>query len=167
MEAGSCSLNAELPIFSMILKGPRRLWSSFLLGRLVRMNRGRSQTLSLFVWRSVQSFLVREECVLFEGFGDVFFALFVNMFELFDSGFGVWNGGVLNGNGESRVITFVCVKGRHADCAMVCRVISVFGEGQEVRPIILLVGAEGPDVLFYDLIDTFGLTVGLRMERCG
>jgi hypothetical protein len=44
-------------------------------------------------------------------------------------------------------------------------VVSELGAGQELLPIVLLVVAKGAEILLKDLVDTLGLTVGLRMER--
>ena len=46
-------------------------------------------------------------------------------------------------------------------------VVSELGEGEELLPVVLLVVAEGTQVLFEDLVDALGLAVGLWVERRG
>ena len=38
--------------------------------------------------------------------------------------------------------------------------------GKEVHPIILLVVDYTPEVLFEDLVDSFGLSISLKVVRC-
>jgi len=46
-------------------------------------------------------------------------------------------------------------------------VVGELGERKEFLPVVLLVVAEGTQVLFEDLVDAFSLTVGLWVERRG
>lgn len=60
------------------------------------------------------------------------------------------------------MVTFVCEKWCDPGCR-VCRVVvRKFCKGQEVGPIVLLVVDVDANVLFKDLIDAFGLPIGLK-----
>jgi hypothetical protein len=50
---------------------------------------------------------------------------------------------------------------------MGCVIVGEFGEREEVRPIILLVIDVYSQVLLEDLVDSFGLTIGLRVVDSG
>ena len=46
---------------------------------------------------------------------------------------------------------------------MRCVVVRKLGQGEEIDPVILLVVDIHPQVLLQDLVDSFGLAVGLRV----
>lgn len=49
-----------------------------------------------------------------------------------------------------------------------CRVVvREFCKGQEIGPIVLLVVDVDAKVLFEDLVNAFGLSIGLRVVSCG
>ena len=54
--------------------------------------------------------------------------------------------------------------GSHADGGMEGVVVGELGDGEEAEPIILEVIAEGPEVLFKDLVDPFCLAIRLGVE---
>ena len=47
---------------------------------------------------------------------------------------------------------------------MLSVVVRKFRERENVKPVVLLIVAEGPQILFEDLVDPFRLTVRLRVE---
>ena len=44
-------------------------------------------------------------------------------------------------------------------------IVGKFRHGKEVHPIVLLVADCTPEVLFEDLVDSFGLAISLRVVR--
>ena len=65
------------------------------------------------------------------------------------------------------VVTEVGVERRHADGRVIGVIVGKFGNGEEGRPICLLVIAKCADVLFNCLVDPLGLAIGLGVESCG
>src|SRR5882724_6518409 len=61
------SWNACDNTFSMIGKGPRKRWSSFFEGRVVRMFRASSQTFPDLEWGDREASRCRVDCILYEG----------------------------------------------------------------------------------------------------
>ena len=51
-------------------------------------------------------------------------------------------------------------------CRVSCVVVHEFSQGKEIDPVVLLVVDVHPKILFQDLVNTFGLTVGLGMVGC-
>jgi len=62
-----------------------------------------------------------------------------------------------------RMKPFVCEERCDIGCQMGCVVICKLGDWQLGNPVILLIVDENAKVLFEDLVDSFGLAVGLRM----
>ena len=58
-------------------------------------------------------------------------------------------------------------EGCHACCCRNGVIVGIFGRGEELRPVILLVVAVHTEVLFQDGIGALGLVVGLGMEGSG
>ena len=61
----------------------------------------------------------------------------------------------------------VCKEGRGVGGGVERLIVREFGEGKEGNPIVLVKGRETTEVLFERLIDSFSLSVGLRMKRGG
>jgi len=58
---------------------------------------------------------------------------------------------------------FVCEERRDIGCRMGCVVICKLSDWQLGNPVVLLIIDENVKVLFEDLVDPFGLAIGLRM----
>src|SRR5882672_11182016 len=69
----------------------------------------------------------------------------------------------IKGNFEFRVKALVGKEGGDHGGRMRSIVVCKFGKGQEVDPVILLVIDVNPKVLFQDLVDSFGLPIGLQV----
>ena len=70
---------------------------------------------------------------------------------------------ILGMNVEVRVITFVSEEWGDSGGSVRSIVVCKFSHRKEFGPVVLLVVAEYTDVLFECLIDSFGLSVALRM----
>jgi hypothetical protein len=76
---------------------------------------------------------------------------------------------VLKGTGrygsvKGRIDNSVGSKGSHFDTGMVGVVVAELGDRKEAFPVVLLVVTVHADVLFDELVDSFGLTISLRVE---
>jgi hypothetical protein len=60
--------------------------------------------------------------------------------------------------------TFVGIEWSHAYSGVMCAVVGMLGQGEEVCPVGLQVVAKGAEVLLDRLVDAFGLAVGFRMK---
>jgi hypothetical protein len=67
-----------------------------------------------------------------------------------------WDDGMVAVVGEERGVAGRCVDRV---------VVGKLGAGQKLLPVVLLVVAEGTEILFQDLVDTFSLAITLWMER--
>ena len=61
------------------------------------------------------------------------------------------------------MVAFVCKEWGDTSHVIDCIVEGKLGKGEERRPIILLVGAEGVEDLFKGLVDTFCLPIGFQV----
>jgi len=69
-----------------------------------------------------------------------------------------------DGSVKGRVDNSVGGEGSHFNTRMVGVVVAELSDRKEAFPVVLLVVAVHVDVLFDELVDSFGLTVSLRME---
>src|ERR1700761_7156881 len=65
------------------------------------------------------------------------------------------------------VVAFIREKRRDAGGGTRCIIESEFGERKEFVPIVLLIPAIHPHILFHSLVRPFGLTVGFQMMSGG
>src|SRR5882672_11914581 len=73
----------------------------------------------------------------------------------------------IKGNFEFRVKALVGEEGGDHGSRMRSIVVYEFGKGQEVDPVILLVVDVYPKILFQDLVNSFGLPIGLWVVGSG
>src|SRR5262245_54556242 len=70
-------------------------------------------------------------------------------------------------NSNAWIVSFVCVERRNTRSSIRCVVVGEFGDGKEFFPVVLLIIAINPNVLFQCLISSFRLAVSFRMITGG
>jgi hypothetical protein len=91
----------------------------------------------------------------------------VKVLEIYRLSVSIFGSDRSKGHFEFRVEPLVCEEGSDLCSRMCSVVVSKFGEGKEVDSVILLIIDVYPKVLFEDLVDSFGLTIGLGVVGSG
>ena len=106
--------------------------------------------------------------VAFLSNGDGFLDICMKLIEISDELVGPVGGDLfVEGHREVRVVAFVREEGRNAGGVVDGIVVGELGNGKEGRPVVLLIGAEGMEDLFEGLVNTFSLSVRLRVISGG
>ena len=102
-------------------------------------------------------------------FDEIELQLLVNIVEFLDQiircGAGRTKGTGYRHGDRARMVAVVCEEGGLAGRCMDGVVVCELSKRKEILPVVLLVVAEGAQVLLEDLVDALGLAVGLRVER--